>query len=146
MPRRRWQIIDRPPPAPVPAPPPRPAAPFAGIDRRTAERFRGGAMPIEGRIDLHGYSFDHAHGALDRFLGRAQAAGKRCVLVITGKGGRPDPEEGFMNRHEGGLRALVPRWLATPENRARVLSITHATRRHGGDGAYYVLLRRIRDR
>src|SRR5262245_59714832 len=77
-------------PAPVPPPPTRPHelshGMSVGIDKRQAERFRRGKTPIEGRIDLHGRTQAQAHDDLHDFLSRAHAAGKRMVLVITGKG------------------------------------------------------------
>jgi DNA-nicking Smr family endonuclease len=106
----------------------------AGVDRRRSERLRRGRLPVEARLDLHGYTQDRAHAALDRFLGESQSRGLRCVLVITGKG--TTTEAG------GVLRAQVPRWLNEPANRARVLAFDYAQPKHGGLGALYVLLRR----
>lgn len=108
-----------------------------GLDKRTAARLKRGQLAIEGRIDLHGMTQDKAHRALEGFLAASQAAGKRCVLVITGKGLRPSGETGV-------LRNLVPRWMNAPAIRARVLSFCTAQPRDGGTGALYVLLRRKR--
>jgi DNA-nicking Smr family endonuclease len=107
-----------------------------GLDRRTAERLRRGALAIEARLDLHGMTQEEAHRALDAFLARAAQAGKRCVLVITGKGGR--------SSGDGVLRAAVPRWLNETPNRARLLAFTPAQPQHGGAGALYLLLKRRR--
>jgi len=106
----------------------------AGVDRRSAERLRRGRLPVEARLDLHGYTQDQAHAALERFLDGAQGRGLRCVLVITGKG--TTTEAG------GVLRGQVPHWLNEPGNRARVLAFDYAQPKHGGLGAIYVLLRR----
>ncbi len=126
---------------------PRPAAPVPkrlpdlgqgappGLDRRSAERLRGGELHIEARLDLHGMTQAEAHRALDAFLARAQEAGRRCVLVITGKGGV---------ERAGVLRAAVPRWLNEAPNRARLLAYAPAQPKHGGAGALYLLLRRRR--
>jgi DNA-nicking Smr family endonuclease len=108
-----------------------------GVDRRSADRLRRGERKIEARLDLHGMTQDEAHRALDAFLGRAEHAGWRCVLVITGKG-RPGTSAG------GVLRAAVPRWLNEAPNRARLLAVAAAQPKHGGAGAMYLLLRRKR--
>ncbi len=107
------------------------------LDRRSAERLSRGRLPIEGRLDLHGLTQAAAAERLASFLDRAQGEGKRCVLVITGKGGS---REG-----SGVLRGQVPRWLNQPPNRARVLAFDYARPQHGGEGALYVLLKRRRD-
>jgi DNA-nicking Smr family endonuclease len=109
-----------------------------GVDKRSAQRLRRGLLPIEARLDLHGKTQTEAHDALDRFLARAQAGGKRCVLVITGKGGRGEGEG------PGVLKSAVPRWLDEPHLRARVIAIAPARPQHGGEGALYVLLRKPR--
>jgi DNA-nicking Smr family endonuclease len=126
------------PPRPIarPAPPPDIAASdYAGVDRRTAERFRRGKLPIEGRLDLHGLYQGAAQDALTRFITDSAASGRRMVLVITGRGSR----EG-----SGVLRDRLPQWLNQPPCRAHVLAFTSARPEHGRDGAFYVLLRRKR--
>jgi DNA-nicking Smr family endonuclease len=109
-----------------------------GIDKRQAERFRGGRLPIEGRIDLHGRTQQQAHDDLRGFLADAHADGKRCVLVITGKG--------MTASKSGVLKENVPRWLNEPGLRRHVLAFDHAERQHGGEGALYVLLKRDREK
>jgi DNA-nicking Smr family endonuclease len=106
-----------------------------GLDRRNALRLKRGQMPIEARLDLHGMIQAEAHRALAGFVARSHAAGRRVLLVITGKGTRDG---------EGVLRAAVPRWLAEPALRPLVLATAPAVPRDGGAGALYVLLRRER--
>ena len=123
-------------PAPTPDPTLPPLAPgqFAGIDRANAERLKRGKHPVEARLDLHGMTQDEAHRALAIFIRGARVSGKRCVLVITGRG-----------RLGGGvLRAAVPRWFDEPEFRPHLLAIATAQPRDGGAGALYVMLRRTR--
>lgn len=118
------------------AAPDRPPSVNPGIDRRTAERLRKGEIAIEGRLDLHGMVQNDAHAALDRFVRQAWRDGKRMLLVITGKGS--------LSKGGGVLRRHVPRWLAEGEHAPRVLRIEPAQPRHGGSGAFYLLLRRQR--
>ncbi len=108
-----------------------------GLDKRTAQRLKRGQLKVEAKLDLHGLTQDEAHQELADFLISAQGAGKRCVLVVTGKGLTPRGESGV-------LRAMLPRWLNTPPLRERVLALHGAQPRHGGSGAFYVMLKRGR--
>jgi DNA-nicking Smr family endonuclease len=126
-----------PPVAPRKPPPELSTSRIVGVDKRLAERLKRGQLEIEAMLDLHGLTQEEAHRRLDGFLAAAAAAGRRCVLVITGKGA--------WREAAGVLRESVPRWLNEAPNRARVLAIAHAQPRHGGSGALYVLLKRRRE-
>lgn len=109
---------------------------IAGVDRRTAERLKRGRLNIDARLDLHGLTQAEAHRALNAFIAASFEAGRRCLLVITGKGHR---------REDGGvLRGKVPLWLNQSPNRGRVLAFDYAQQRDGGTGALYIMLRRKR--
>lgn len=149
---RRLAPRPEPPPAPSPQPAEKrtaaaqaapisaPALPsltldrFAGIDRANAERLKRGKREIEARLDLHGMTQAEAHRALAAFIRASRADGKRCVLVITGRG----------SASGGVLKSAVPRWLDEPELRPHLLAIATAQPRDGGRGALYVMLRRTR--
>jgi DNA-nicking Smr family endonuclease len=109
------------------------------LDKRTGQKLVRGKLPLEGRLDLHGLTQDQAHGKLTRFIATSAEAGKRCVLVITGKGLKPTGETGV-------LRQAVPRWLNSSELRPLVLAIRYAQAKDGGEGALYVLLKRRREK
>jgi len=127
---------------PAPAATGRGAVP--GLDRRTSERLRKGQQPIEARLDLHGMKQTEAHAALYAFVTREARLGKRCLLIITGKGSRDRSPDSVMPERSGVLRNLVPRWLRDPSLKGLVLAVQPALPRHGGGGALYVLLRRQR--
>lgn len=112
---------------------------FVGIDRANAERLKRGKHEIEARLDLHGMTQAEAHRALGSFIRASRAAGRRCVLVITGRGSAKGP-----NNIGGVLKSAVPRWLDEPELRPHLLAIATAQPRDGGNGALYVMLRRTR--
>ena len=107
---------------------------FAGVDRRTVERLRRGKLPIEARLDLHGYYQDVAQSELNSFISSCALSGRRTVLVITGKGS--------LNHGGGGLRRNLPDWLNQSSCRPHILAFCAARPEHGGGGAFYVLLRR----
>jgi DNA-nicking Smr family endonuclease len=122
-----------------------PAAPsLAPLDRRFKQRVARGREPIDERIDLHGMTQSQAHAALLRFLRRAQAAGARTVLVVTGKGSGKTSDLGARDAasERGVLRRQVPLWLALPEFRPLVVGFDAAHVGHGGQGALYLRLRR----
>jgi len=133
-------------PAPVPAPKSGPAPPEQSGDRR----MRRGRVEVEARLDLHGLTSARAREALLGFLGRAQAGGLRCVLVITGKGAgahaldrlRYEPFDPEARPLPGVLRRAFSRWMGEPEFARLVSGYAPAHRRHGGDGAFYVMVRR----
>jgi DNA-nicking Smr family endonuclease len=117
-------------------------APVA-MDKRRFQRMTRGKLQPEARIDLHGMTLAQAHAALNGFILRAQGQGLRLVLVITGKGRRVE-DGGPIPRRMGALKHDVPQWLRMAPLAGAVLELREAHARHGGAGAYYVYLRRMR--
>lgn len=101
------------------------------MDKNTRLKLERGQMPIEAVLDLHGKTFEHAQGDIYAFLQQSWRANLRCVLVVTGKG-------------RGVLKTGFMRWVNEAPVRDIVLHAHPAQGRHGGGGAYYVLLRRQR--
>ena len=108
------------------------SAPPADVEANLRHRLARGREALAARIDLHGLTQDAARVALTRFVERSVAEGWRAVLVITGKGVGGD----------GVLRRRVPEWLAAFPIRSHVSGVSEAHRRHGGEGALYVALKR----
>lgn len=139
-------VVPPAPPDPAPSPPQPVAAPrrsrldagaAVDVDARTVERLKRGRVPIDGRLDLHGLTQAEAHAALVAAVRSGAAQGRRCILVITGRGDWGGAERGV-------LRRMVPRWLNEPAIRPHVLAFAEAQPRDGGGGALYLLLRRRR--
>ncbi|MGB0843191.1 MAG: Smr/MutS family protein [Alphaproteobacteria bacterium] len=112
------------------------AGQLVDMDRSTADKFRRGKLPIEGRLDLHGFTQDQALNQLSRFIELSFRQGKRCLIIVTGKG---DPRKGG-----GVLKRQVPEWLNMSPTREKILAISKAQPKDGGTGALYVLLKRTR--
>jgi DNA-nicking Smr family endonuclease len=127
-------------PKPVQKPAPCVTPSLEPLGRRQKQRLARGTIEIDARIDLHGRTQGEAHTALLRFLHRAQRDGARYVLVITGKGTRAGNE----SSERGVLKRQVPLWLRLPEFRGYVVGFEDAHIGHGGEGALYVRLRRVR--
>jgi len=109
-----------------------------GLDRATAETLRRGRLQPDGVLDLHGNTLAEAERLLARTLEQAQLRGWRSLLVVTGKGLRL--EDGSVRG--GRIRAHFLDWINAPANRLRVHAVRQAHPRHGGSGAFYLLLRR----
>ncbi len=110
----------------------KPSAALHAIEPGRERRIALGREEIGGRIDLHGHGQDDARAVLTAFLKRAHADGIRAVLVITGQG----------RTGAGVLRRRLPDWLNEPPLRELVAGLSPARRRHGGEGAFYVALKR----
>ena len=104
-------------------------------DRRLARRLRNGDYPIDARLDLHGHTREEAVSGVERFIAQSVGAGRRCVLVIHGRG---------LNSGDAGpvLREAVDRALSTGAASRAIITFTYAGAAQGGDGATLVLLRK----
>lgn len=105
----------------------------AGAPRRLLADLRRGRWPAEAELDLHGLTRDEARHALGMFLAQQQAAERRCLRLIHGKGLSSPGGEPL-------LRNLTRSWLGQhPE----VLAFCEARPQDGGSGALLVLLRNL---
>jgi len=115
------------------------------MDKRTEQRLRRGQIYIEDRLDLHGLRQQEAKTILIDFISKNYQRGRRCVLVITGKGGpktqndRSSIESGIQT---GVLKKMTPEWLEAPEIKGYILRSVEALPKDGGSGALYVYLRK----
>lgn len=132
-------LVATPPPPPVAprAPQPKPAdkpAPRVRevLDPRIEKNLSLGEIMIEARLDLHGKTEADAHTVFADFVTSQRKRGRRVLLVITGKG-----RDGLSV-----LRANLPRWCEVPPLDQDILAVRTAAPHHGGEGAYYVLLRK----
>jgi DNA-nicking Smr family endonuclease len=124
-------------------------APAPGNARRTPgqviepgmkRRLVRGRIGIDATLDLHGMRQEEARAALGRFVPARVARGDRTLLVITGKGLKKTDDLQILDR--GVLRAMLPVWLAEPALAPLVAGWDAAAQEHGGEGAFYVRLRR----
>jgi len=111
------------------------------MDGKLHRRMVKGKIAPDARIDLHGMTLALAQPRLAQFILKSHAAGHRLVLVITGKG-KPGGSDAPLPVRPGALRHYAPHWLHSPPLSAVVLQVTPAHLRHGGEGAYYVYLRK----
>lgn len=119
-----------------PPPAKQPSGQHQPLERPVKRKIAKGRLALEARIDLHGLIQSEAHVMLLDFLLRAHERGLRHVLVITGKGSSMGSE--------GALKRAVPMWFSKPEFRFLISSYETAAQHHGGEGALYIRLSRLK--
>ena len=107
----------------------------AGIDPRIVRRLRRGEFAHQAHLDLHRLTSEQARVEVDRFLLDAYRSGRRCVLIIHGRGLNSKDQIPVLKRR-------LAMWLARGQWSRLVLAFTTARPVDGGAGAVYVLLRR----
>lgn len=112
------------------------------IEPKLRRKLMRGRIEIDGTLDLHGMRQVEARSALIRFLTARYARGDRTILVITGKGLKKVDEDSTRIVERGVLRAMLPLWLNEPVLAPLVSGWDSAAQGHGGEGAFYVRLRR----
>lgn len=132
------------------APKPQSARPFepgtaskpSGLDGHWRRKFDAGTISPDFTLDLHGATLDTAYDRLMHGMAQARAMGARVVLVVTGKPRPADPADRAHRR--GAIRAKILDWLAASSHGQAIAEVRGAHRRHGGEGALYLVLRRQR--
>lgn len=122
-----------PPSGPLFYPKPRGPVHQSPFDPALFRKIADGKVPLDVRLDLHGQTEAEAHENLCQTVESAWGQGRRRMLVITGRG----------RAGGGAIRGMLPKWLSAPNLALYVSSFTPAGIKHGGDGAFYVMLRKI---
>jgi DNA-nicking Smr family endonuclease len=106
-----------------------------GLDATLFNRLKAGTISHEAHIDLHGLTMEAAYDAVLFFIRESFMQGKRCVLLIPGRGKNSPGGQGI-------IRQELQHWLTRDPLKRVVLAFCTAQPRHGGAGALYVLLRK----
>lgn len=135
------------PPAPVKQKPKSPIKPPSALiaDASGHKKVRRGKLEIDAVIDLHGFTQDAAQSKLNAFILDAVYNHYRCVLVISGKGSSATNHQhnDFWTSPRGIIRNRLKDWLHEPALRIYIAGISQANPKHGGSGAFYVLLKSV---
>jgi DNA-nicking Smr family endonuclease len=102
-----------------------------GVQNRVLWQLQRGQLEPGLELDLHGLTVVHARAALREFLDACHERRIRCARIIHGKGYRSGGGQPV-------LKCKINYWLRLRED---VLAFCSATRRDGGTGAVYVMLR-----
>jgi DNA-nicking Smr family endonuclease len=103
----------------------------SGLQKRLLADLQRGHLDVELELDLHGLTAAYAKRVLGEFLRECGHRNIRCALIVHGKGYRSEDRQPVLKRK-------VNYWLRLHDE---VLAFCSATRRDGGTGAVYLLLR-----
>jgi len=102
-----------------------------GVQNAVFDRLRRGGYEHQAQLDLHRKTVKEARALVFNFLRLAQEKDWRNLLISPGKG--------ELSKTPGRLKSYVNHWL---QHHPEVIAFSSATRRHGGVGALYVMVRK----
>jgi len=96
------------------------------------------------KIDLHGSSLSEANKIVKNFINDSYELGYSKLIVITGKGSHSrvygDP---YKSEKMSVLKYSVPEYINNNSGLSnKIISITEAERKDGGEGAFYIFLKK----
>ena len=99
------------------------------------------------KLDLHGLSLSKANQKIKEFINESFDQGYKKLLIITGKGLRSKVDENpYISKEFSVLKYSVPEFIKNEEDlNKKVIKISKVDKKHGGDGAIYIFLKKIRE-
>ncbi len=104
------------------------------IDKSLYKNINRGNLKVDAKLDLHGYNLDLAFQKFISFICKNYESENRKLLIVTGKG---NPL-----KNTGVIRRELPLWLNYSDIKNKILYANFASLKDGGDGAFYILLRK----
>jgi len=105
-----------------------------GVGKKVLKALKRGQFPVQDYLDLHGLTRQEAEERVAEFLVRSHRLGRRCVLIVHGRGLNSPASFPV-------LKESLPEWFTRGAPRKLILAFTTARPHDGGAGAVYVLLR-----
>tara|TARA_X000000368_G_C23051870_1_gene721826 strand:- start:2030 stop:2569 length:540 start_codon:yes stop_codon:yes gene_type:complete len=103
------------------------------------------SISIDKKIDFHGKSLIESEERFNYTVRECYNSNKRCLLFVTGKGlFKSQNTESNKNPklYHGIIRSHFVEWAKSKKLAKYILSFEHASIEHGGEGAFYVYLRK----
>ncbi|MFP4391302.1 MAG: Smr/MutS family protein [Desulfohalobiaceae bacterium] len=108
-----------------------------GLDPKIMHKLKTGELSPEAHLDLHGQTLEQAKANLLGFVRNHYLNGRRCLLIIPGRGKNSPQGRSVIREH-------IHPWLTQDPLKRVVLAFSTARPLHGGTGALYVLLRKYK--
>tara|TARA_B100001964_G_C14154106_1_gene563429 strand:- start:535 stop:1086 length:552 start_codon:yes stop_codon:yes gene_type:complete len=107
------------------------------------KKLKRGKIQIDKKIDFHGLSTDKAKKIFIKTINSCFYSNKRCILFITGKGMKKNNHySAEIKLFYGKIRENFQQWVFEKEVSQKILKVAPADFSYGGDGAFFVYLRK----
>jgi len=95
-------------------------------------------------IDLHGYTLEEANKSIQDFINKSYEANINKLIVVTGKGLHSNNEKDpYVSKDLSILKYSVPEFIKNNiELKKKISEISNAKIEDGGDGAFYIYLKK----
>jgi|TARA_B100001964_G_C13999863_1_gene494492 DNA-nicking Smr family endonuclease len=99
------------------------------------------------KIDLHGLSLDEANNKIEIFIDKYFIEGVEKIIIITGKSLRSKTiDNPYVSKDLNILKNSVPDYINTNlKIKNKIKSISKAKIEDGGEGAFYIFLKKFRE-
>ena len=97
-------------------------------------------------IDLHGYSLDEANRVIEKFINKSYDKKISKLIVVTGKGLHSNNNlNPYVSKNLSILKYSVPEFIEGSKNlMLKINEIKDADIKDGGDGAFYIYLKKLK--
>ena len=112
------------------------------LDKELTEDIK--SIKLSRTLDLHGFSLEEANKKVESFLNTCFKQGVSKVVIVTGKGLHSQNEKDpYKSKKFGILKYSVPEFITNnPELMKKIKSISDASVKEGGTGAFYIFLKK----
>jgi len=99
------------------------------------------------KLDLHGLSLNQANKIVKKFIIKSFEARYTKLLIITGKGLRSKVNKNpYLSQQMSVLKYSVPEFIKNDKDLFdKIRKISRADLKDGGEGAFYIFLKKSRD-
>ena len=99
------------------------------------------------KVDLHGLSLDEANKKVKILVNKYFVEGVEKIIIITGKGLRHKTTDNpYVSKDLNILKNSVPDYInANSKIKNKIKSISKAEIKDGGEGAFYIFLKKFRE-
>ena len=95
-------------------------------------------------IDLHGYTLEEANRTVENFINKSFENNISKLIIVTGKGLHSDnANDPYVSKDLSILKYSVPEFIKkNQELMMKIYNIKEADIKDGGDGAFYIFLKK----